>query len=116
MAVKLGASTKISRNNFQNFKRAVIGDVKGINGQSAQVQVAEQSRLVPVQTGALKSTIRIEQEGDVISVVEGTSEIDYALYQEYGTENQPGTPHIRPAHAKAVQYRDRELAKLRGKY
>lgn len=111
------SDTKISFNNFQSFKQLVIADVRKINEDAAEVQESMQQQLCPVDTGLLKSTIEIKREGeDVIKIVEGSEQADYWSFVEYGTEYQSAQPHIRPAHAAAVQYRDRQLAALRSKY
>lgn len=57
-------------------------------------------RLAPVDTGNLRSDIHTRAETELSSVVESLA--DYAVYQEYGTRFQPGTPHMRPA-AEAVE-------------
>lgn len=48
----------------------------------------------PVDTGHLKNSITLAVN-DTKAEVESTAA--YAVYQEYGTRYQPGTPHIRPA-------------------
>lgn len=52
-------------------------------------------RLAPVDTGHLRSDIHTRAETELSSVVESLA--DYAVFQEYGTRFQPGTPHMRPA-------------------
>lgn len=52
-------------------------------------------RLAPVDTGHLRSDIHTRAETELSSVVESLA--DYAVFQEYGTRHQPGTPHMRPA-------------------
>lgn len=49
----------------------------------------------PVDTGNLRSSIHTRAEDDLTSVVSSTA--DYAVFQEYGTRFQPGTPHMGPA-------------------
>mgnify|MGYP002724330395 CR=1 FL=1 len=51
-------------------------------------------KYAPVDTGYLKGAIDLD-----LSLFKATVEstAKYAVYQEYGTRYQPGTPHIRPA-------------------
>lgn len=52
-------------------------------------------RHAPVDTGHLKNSIMLSIS-TFEAQVESTAE--YAVYQEYGTRYQAGTPHIRPAY------------------
>ena len=59
-------------------------------------------RYAPVDTGHLKRNISAEFEnagltGTVKSEARNDRGDNYAIYQEYGTRYQPGTPHVRPA-------------------
>lgn len=62
-----------------------------------QVETAAK-RLAPVDTGRLRSSIttnmHVDSEGPVVVI--GT-DVDYAVYQEFGTSRQAGTPFLRPA-------------------
>lgn len=53
-------------------------------------------RYAPVDTGHLKREINAKITDNQLT---GTvsSDAEYAVYQEYGTRYQSGTPHIRPA-------------------
>lgn len=65
----------------------------------ADAIVADARRLVPVDTGALKGTIRhtgVDLDGTV-DVVAGDATVDYAGYVEYGTGRGPAQPYMRPA-------------------
>lgn len=48
----------------------------------------------PVDTGALRGSISGRPSGLQGEVSSG---VEYAIYQEYGTRYQSGTPHMRPA-------------------
>ena len=56
-------------------------------------------RIAPVDTGNLRNLIRYYNENNGFRG-RWTSEAEYALYQEMGTRNQSGTPHIRPSFEK----------------
>ena len=57
----------------------------------------EAVRLVPVDTGALQSTIRVEVNGDVVTLVAGGDGVDYETYVEFGTIKMAAQPYMRPA-------------------
>jgi len=50
--------------------------------------------LAPVDTGRLRDSIFHRVNGFEL---EFGNDVEYGLYQEFGTRFQPGTPHIRPA-------------------
>ncbi len=54
-------------------------------------------RFVPVLTGALQGTIRVEEHGDVTQVLAGDDKVDYAAKVELGTDKQAAQPYMRPA-------------------
>lgn len=49
----------------------------------------------PVDTGNLRQSIITRAITPLESIISSTA--DYAVYQEYGTRHQPGTPHMGPA-------------------
>ena len=49
----------------------------------------------PVDTGRLRNSIEHHLEGDDTVVIE--TNVEYAVYQEFGTSRQSGTPFLRPA-------------------
>lgn len=50
----------------------------------------------PVDTGRLRNSISHEAAPDEGAVYIGTN-VEYGIYQEFGTVYQPGTPFLRPA-------------------
>ncbi len=68
---------------------------------------AAAKRFAPVDTGALRDNIRTELHGMSAEII---SDVPYAVYQEYGTARQPGTPFMRPA---MEQHREPFLNDLR---
>lgn len=56
----------------------------------------------PVDTGRLRDSIQttIEETGSTIVGTVGT-DVEYAVFQEFGTIHQPGTPFMRPAFDEA---------------
>lgn len=91
---------------FADIRRAAAEIVKETAGQLAETD----RQLVPVLTGALRDSIRIEPQDDLhMTVIEGDSEIDYGTYVEFGTKRQVAQPHFTPACEVAKRYFDREL-------
>lgn len=55
----------------------------------------------PVDTGRLRSSIVFEELDGMIGVSVG-SNVDYAPIQEFGSENTPASPFLRPAFKKVL--------------
>lgn len=66
--------------------------------------LADMRRYVPVLTGALLSTLRIEPGSPITRLWAGdvSAGIDYHIYQEYGTSRMAAQSYFRPA---VYQYR-----------
>lgn len=63
-------------------------------------QIADRARrFVPIDTGALQGTIRVEDGDDETILVKagGQGDVDYALYVELGTSKMMAQPYMRPA-------------------
>lgn len=60
--------------------------------------IAEEARaLVPVDTGALQESIKVDVEGEAVNLVAGGGDVDYSLHVEFGTVRMPAQPFMRPA-------------------
>jgi len=57
--------------------------------------------VVPVDTGALKASVRAEQESELAWTVAPATE--YAIYVEFGTRRMSAQPYMRPAAEKIRQ-------------
>lgn len=70
---------------------------KDINRRAVQVEGAAK-RLAPVDTGRLRGSIThaMGVDGQGVFADIGT-DVEYAIYQEFGTRYQSGTPFLRPA-------------------
>ena len=73
--------------------RAKERAAKVVKSHGGKMQ-ANAMRFAPVDTSYLKNAITLDVSATE-AAVESTA--PYAVYQEYGTRYQPGTPHIRPA-------------------
>lgn len=92
-----------------DIRRAVSDIIK----ETAQELRDTDIQLVPVLTGALQSSIRIEPEDELhTSVIEGGKETYYGVFVEFGTSKQVAQPHFTPACEQAARYFERELKNI----
>lgn len=61
---------------------------------AAHVILRESKLNTPVDTGNLRNSQYIENQGDVVYIVVNAK---YAVYVEYGTEKMAARPYLRPA-------------------
>lgn len=65
------------------------------------------THLVPIDTGALRMTIRVEHSrginGPTVEVVAGAGHADYASYVEHGTSRMAAQPYLGPALEQAAR-------------
>lgn len=96
---KLEGARELNRalNNFGTFKdktKRIVAE----NGAEMQQKTQEYA---PVDTGYLKRNVSltIGSDGNSATVESKTGEgkDNYAVYQEFGTRFQSGTPHVKPA-------------------
>jgi len=67
---------------------------------------------VPVDTGALRASIHSEMTGDTSGMV--STNIEYSVYQEYGTVKMAATPYMTPAAENERRHWLRKLSDLEG--
>lgn len=83
---------------WDNSKISLINDkaVKGLFRMGFDI-AAQARRNAPYVTGALRSTIRVEEAGDEIDVIAGGSfgsrNVRYAWKREQGPNRNPSTEH-----------------------
>jgi HK97 gp10 family phage protein len=90
----------IDRNGMGQLRVAAVqGSFK-----VAQAIAADATRYVPVDSGELRASIRVERGAVVHRIWFGdvAAGVDYHLYQEFGTSVMQAQPYIRPA---TYQYR-----------
>ena len=76
------------------FPGKLEGEVEaGLDVVGADMEDMAKS-LAPVDTGALRDSIYHRAVGFFL---EFGNDVEYGMFQEFGTRFQPGTPHIRPA-------------------
>ena len=96
--------------HFEGVKQSVIGRVPDII-QTAGVRVqADAKRDAPIEFGRLRNSITAQAEDDRFTAVVYT-DVEYAPYQEFGTNRMGAQPYLMPAfdrHApKVVQAIDK---------
>jgi HK97 gp10 family phage protein len=81
-------------------------------GANLIADVARQ--LSPVDTGALRDSIRVEGGDDALSrkVIAGGDGVDYAAFVEYGTSVSPAQPYMTPA-KEAIDVQAEVAAEIR---
>ena len=76
--------------------RTFIDDSAQFTLEQAAIFVQGQAMLLaPVDTGNLRNSVQRKMVSD--DVAEVWTDVEYAVYQEFGTRHQPGTPFMRPA-------------------
>lgn len=79
---------------LRKFKK--MGEAKNVVAKNTAEMQEKAKKFAPVDTGHLRRSIKMEIKASG-HVGEVTSGAEYAIYQEYGTRYQNGTPHMRPA-------------------
>ena len=99
------ARAKITRNRFRELSKQGREAAARRNRELAEVAEDIAKQLVPVASGALKKTIRVEPNARTgsASVVAGSDEVDYAAAVEYGTRHSPAQPFLGPAAESAAK-------------
>lgn len=70
--------------------------------ETAQDVLSISQQLVPVDTGALRQSGRVEQVNpNRVRIIYGNETVEYARIVEYGGGNSPAQPYLTPAMAEA---------------
>ncbi|MCD4839732.1 HK97 gp10 family phage protein [Neobacillus sedimentimangrovi] len=88
----------------------VAQEVKGVVAEHAYKIEADAKRLVPVDTGHLRRSIATAFKNGGLTAYIGTN-VEYALYVEFGTSKQHAQPFLTPAFVKWKDKFDNELLK-----
>ena len=110
------ASVKIQRNRMRELSKQGQKAAARRNLEIANEAAKVARQLVPVDTGALKASIRVEANGRTGSAVllAGNEKVDYAQFIEWGTSRAPAQPFITPAmESAAKQSRNRRITMYR---
>jgi len=84
---------------LENAQRSLVEELDGVIDSAAKLVWDTAVTLVPVRTGRLKSSIRIEETGRLMERVvrAGGDEAPYAGFVEHGTYKMAAQPFMRPA-------------------
>lgn len=74
---------------------AMVPRAAAVVAKTASDVEAAAKTFAPVDTGYLRSSIQAESTGHLSAVINAGA--NYAIYQEYGTRYQTGTPFMVPA-------------------
>lgn len=87
-------SITVTKNLLPAAASRVRSELPAVVGRAGAAVQARAQGYAPVDTGALRAGITMTHSGLQAQVTPG---VDYAIYQEFGTRYQAGTPHMRPA-------------------
>jgi HK97 gp10 family phage protein len=93
------------KSNLPRLRKSLTDALDRGVGATAQRVKEERDRLVPVDTGKLKASGKVEKTGEaeyVVSEGEGIPDAR-AAYTEYGTSRQAAQPHMTPAARAGAQ-------------
>jgi HK97 gp10 family phage protein len=93
------------KSNLSKLRKSLPAALDRGVGAAAQRVKAERDRLVPVDTGELKASGKVERVDEaqyVVSEGEGIGDAR-AAYTEYGTSRQAAQPHMTPAARAGAQ-------------
>jgi len=88
-------------------------DLDGLAQRIGEVHVEESEKVVPVDTGRLKRSLKWELLTD--SEVEVSANTFYAIYQELGTRLMAAQPYLLPVLVQSTRKALRDWAASRGR-
>jgi HK97 gp10 family phage protein len=87
----------VDKRTLNNLITTLPARVDAIAARGAGQTAKSARALVPVRTGALRASIRVERSGVGHAVRAGGGAVDYAAYVEFGTRRMAARPYLRPA-------------------
>lgn len=90
---------------IKRIKKKADVDLSGVFNNATNLVLGDATDLAPVDTGELRRSLRARpldgdyQNGGVVS-----TNVSYAIYQEYGTYKMKAQPFLRPALDKNRKY------------
>ena len=117
MKLEISGTKDLLRYLENKLPEAFNNSISEVLKEAAQVGKERAQSLVPVDTGALRKSIRIERlgmksgkitytgirAGGYIRNPKTNKIVDYAAHVEYGTSRQAPQPYMRPAAEYAMQ-------------
>jgi len=104
------ATVQIVFNNFPRITAALRPAVRTIVMETCFAIETTAKIKVPVDTGALMGSIQTEPTGETSGMV--STNIEYSVYQEYGTVKMAATPYMTPAAENERRHFLRKLGDL----
>lgn len=111
----VGVKINLEKNEFPRLAARLGSALDALKMEAAERVLATAQTLAPVDTGALKASLRIVRKGKgTLWVAAGSDEVVYAAYVEYGRKG--GTigkrPYLKPARDAQVEWWKAELQRL----
>lgn len=115
------AGTKFTLRGSEEMKRKLRDISNEVGGRKAQAAlrlaaapiVNRAKELAPVRTGTLRRSIAVEDGPGELEVSIGT-DVEYAIFQEFGTVHMAARPFLRPALEQEGPAFGKELASILG--
>ena len=110
--------SRVARNGLAAIRRERPEELQTIHKDTAKVGASLQKQLVRVSSNPppghthIRDTVRIEEDGKRIAVIEGDDDHTYGWHLNKGTENMVADHHVDVARAEMVRYRDARIASL----
>ena len=102
----------VSTFNVEANKHEIVENSKKALAELMAAIERHAKRLAPVKTGALKQGIHVEPKQPALEMTVG-DDVDYGIYQEFGTSTMAAQPFLRPARAVALLV---DLPRIKKKY
>lgn len=94
----IGVQTNLQVDGLVSYTRSLRPHLADAAKQTAERVAELAGQFVPVDTGALRRSIRVEVMDDLtLTVWAGDDAVDYAGYVEYGTRFMAAQPFMTPA-------------------
>lgn len=89
-------AVRVVSNHFPALvQRSPVAASAAVHAEAFAIE-ADAKRFVPVDTGALRSSLHTIAPAGSLTAAVGTN-VDYGFYQEYGTGRMAAQPFLRPA-------------------
>ncbi len=88
----------VEYDRLDETQRHQHGTIDRLLSDGALMVQADAQGSAPVDTGRLRASITTDKTGDLDYEV--STDVNYAVHQEYGTRYQPGKAFMRPSYEK----------------
>ncbi len=91
----------VEYDRLDDTRRSQHDAIDRLLSDGALVVAADAQGFAPVDTGRLRASITTDKTGELDYEV--STDVNYAVHQEYGTRYQPGKAFMRPSYEKNRQ-------------